>query len=337
MLRGMLASTNFAFSSEPPYVPYPQVIATSVVRSAHQGESHGGVYLVDLAAESFEQVVDWNTTEIEWLGRGHDRGLRGIAFWRGRTYIAASDALLVYDRGFRLEAAFRNRYLRHGHEIARDGATLWLTSTGFDTLLAFDLERQVFSHGWCLRLDTLGQLRRALTPTHVPRPVSFDPTRADGPAPGDTVHLNTVVVDDGEIFCSGTRLAVQMRVTHGNLFPYARIPLRTHNTQPYLDGILMHNTAEDHVLHARRDGTPLERWALPRYDDARLEYSALPADHARQAFGRGLCVTHDGLIIAGSSPSTISVYRHGETEPQRSVQLTMDVRNAIHGLEVYPP
>ena len=36
----------------------PTVIATSVVRSAHQGESHGGVYLVDLeTGETSRKVV----------------------------------------------------------------------------------------------------------------------------------------------------------------------------------------------------------------------------------------------------------------------------------------
>src|SRR5205814_2004977 len=33
----------------------PRVIATSVVRSAHQGESHGGVYLIDLNTNSFSR------------------------------------------------------------------------------------------------------------------------------------------------------------------------------------------------------------------------------------------------------------------------------------------
>ena len=36
----------------------PKVIATSVVRSAHQGESHGGVYLIDLNSGEFEQVIE---------------------------------------------------------------------------------------------------------------------------------------------------------------------------------------------------------------------------------------------------------------------------------------
>jgi len=67
-----------------------------VVRGSQQGESHGGVYLVDFASERAAQVLDWNTMSIDWQGRGWDRGLRGIAFDGEVVYIAASDELFAY-------------------------------------------------------------------------------------------------------------------------------------------------------------------------------------------------------------------------------------------------
>ncbi|MFQ3227411.1 MAG: hypothetical protein ACI8RW_000796, partial [Porticoccaceae bacterium] len=39
---------------------------------------------------------------------------------------------------------------------------------------------------------------------------------------------------------------------------------------------------------------------------------------------------------AGSSPSTISLYNVESKERIAAVNLTMDIRNAIHGLEVWP-
>jgi hypothetical protein len=57
---------------------------------------------------------------------------------------------------------------------------------------------------------------------------------------------------------------------------------------------------------------------------------------ARQAFARGLCVLSDTLIAGGSSPSTITIYDLAANTGVVSVALTMDVRNAIHGLEVWP-
>ena len=57
---------------------------------------------------------------------------------------------------------------------------------------------------------------------------------------------------------------------------------------------------------------------------------------ARQGFGRGLCPLPEGLIAAGSSPSTISIYDFASGDRVSSVNLTMDIRNAIHGLEIWP-
>ena len=55
------------------------LIATSVVRGSNQGESHGGIYLINTDTDEILQPVDWNRMDIDWQGRGWDRGLRGIA------------------------------------------------------------------------------------------------------------------------------------------------------------------------------------------------------------------------------------------------------------------
>jgi hypothetical protein len=39
----------------------PPLIATSVVRGSEQGESHGGIYIVDPGSQSVRQMFDWNT------------------------------------------------------------------------------------------------------------------------------------------------------------------------------------------------------------------------------------------------------------------------------------
>ena len=72
-----------------------RLIATSVVRGSQQGESHGGVFLIDLVSQDVSQVIDWNTMDIDWQGRGADRGLRGIAFFEDTVFIAASDELFA--------------------------------------------------------------------------------------------------------------------------------------------------------------------------------------------------------------------------------------------------
>ncbi len=106
----------------------PRVVVSSVVRSSHQGESHGGVYLVDFRTGDIQQVIDWDDPTISWEGRGADRGLRGIATHQDRVYLAASDEIFVYDTAFQLQGSFRNRYLKHTHEICIADDRLYATS-----------------------------------------------------------------------------------------------------------------------------------------------------------------------------------------------------------------
>ena len=76
---------------------------------------------------------------------------------------------------------------------------------------------------------------------------------------------------------------------------------------------------------------------MPTYDLDELEFNGVDNSKiARQAFGRGLCVINDRLIAAGSSPSTISLYDIKSQQRKALVNLTMDIRNAVHGLEVWP-
>jgi len=42
------------------------------------------------------------------------------------------------------------------------------------------------------------------------------------------------------------------------------------------------------------------------------------------------------LVAVGSSPSTISIFDLANKKRLASVNLSMDIRNAIHGLEVWP-
>ena len=56
-------------------IKLPKLIATSVVRGSQQGGSHGGIYTVDFESPTGEQHVDWNTSKIDFEGRGADRGL----------------------------------------------------------------------------------------------------------------------------------------------------------------------------------------------------------------------------------------------------------------------
>jgi hypothetical protein len=314
----------------------PTVLVSSVVRATDQGESHGGVYLVDLDRGASRQVIDWNDAGISWEGRGADRGLRGIAFHGGRVYLAASDEIFVYDQGFRMLRSFQNRYLKHAHEICVAGGSLFVTSTGFDAVLEFDLATEQWVRGWCLRQGKMHRLTRRVG-LHVAAGFrEFDPGGAGGPEPGDTSHLNMVVSKGGVLYVSGTKTDRIYTISDHRRGVYARIPLGCHNAQPADGGVILNHTPSDRICLLDRDGRPRRAYTLPAYDEASLVYGGMSRDLARPGFGRGLAVLPDGRVVGGCSPATVSLYQADQERPVVSVNLSMDVRNAIHGLAVWP-
>jgi hypothetical protein len=320
----------------------PIVLATSVVRSAHEGESHGGVYLVDLADSSCEEVVRWDYAGISWEGRGSERGLRGIAFYDQLILIASSNEVLVYDRNFHIVDRFQNPYLKHCHEVFRANDLLWLTSTGFDSVLALDLKRGRFTIGYHVTkaFRRSRQARRFdISPRYSIR--QFDPERQDGPSGlrrgrGVFVHLNNVWATEASVLLSGTGLRHIVEVRDGRASRFARIPKGTHNAQPFRSGIILNHTPRNRIAYLSRNGRLRGSFPIKTYDEADLTHSSLQTDHARQGFGRGLCTWNGRLLIGGSSPATVSVFDIDTRERLACINITMDVRNAIHGLEVWP-
>jgi len=310
----------------------PRLIATSVVRGARQGDSHGGIYLIDFAGREVQQLVDWNTSDIDFQGRGWDRGLRGIAFFAGEIYIAASDELFVYDRAFRVQRSFRSSYLKHCHEIFQLNSHLYLTSTACDSILAFDLERQAFI--WALHIALEDEEARG---------TAFDPTGingpggANGPPARNLLHLNNVHADRRGLFVSGMRTGGILHVGNGNVVRrFVDMPVGMHNARPHGDGVLFNDTSADLVRYVGRDGTQ-RVFPVPKYDPAEIEHVELGDEQvARQGFARGLCVIDERRFAAGSSPSTVSLYDLEAGSAIARVNFSMDIRNAIHGLEVWP-
>jgi len=308
----------------------PKLLMTDVIRSTQQGDSHGGAYLVDLESGGFEQVLDWNSVEIDWEGRGMGRGLRGICFVGDEIYIAASDELFVFDRSWNIVRSFKNQFLHHCHEISFDGdRSIYLTSTSFDSVLRFDVRTGEFDRAWWFGVGKSGIVARP-----------YDPSGADGPPLGDNLHLNQVFVHSGVVYVSALRLGVMwtVDVENGRVGTHAMVPSMTHNCQPIGDGlVVMNSTGEDCVVISDRRGKVMKRFEHPRYDESAMSHTGIGDDHARQGFGRGLCVDEDrGLVIVGSSPGTVSGFDRKSGEMVASVNVSMDVRNAPHGLEIWP-
>ena len=307
-------------------VHLPKLIATSVVRGSQQGESHGGVFTVDFESQEGTQHIDWNTEKIDWEGRGADRGLRGIAFDDDEIYIAASDELFVYDRGFQMLRSHKNRSLKHCHEISLAERRLFLTSTGFDSLLSFNLDEREFD--WAFQLQK---------PYDQWGGFVYDPRKDLGPRLVNDFHINMVHVDRSGIYFSGLHTKGLLRLNDKmEVREVCSLPSGVHNARPWKDGIIFNDTASDAVRYVRRDGTEAV-YAIHSYDESSIESAGVDDSKiARQGFGRGLTPFGDRFLAGGSSPSTISLYDIDANQKVGFVNLSMDIRNAIHGLEVWP-
>ncbi len=304
----------------------PRLIATSVVRGSEKGQSHGGVYTIDFSIPQVTQHIDWNTSNIDFTGRGWDRGLRGIAYNQEDVFIAASDELFCYNPDFEVRASYTNRYLKHCHEICKKDNYLFLTSTGYDSLLVFDLVARQFTWGLYISRDGqkwLGQ--------------KFDPESTAGPPPSNNYHINMVHVNQHGIYFSGLNTRAVLKVDgQMNISEVSNLPAGAHNARPFRNGLLFNDTQSDAVRYVARDGAECA-FGVPRYKDSELDFMGVDDSRvARQAFGRGLCVISESLVAAGSSPSTVSIYDLNSRERIAAVNISMDVRNAIHGLEVWP-
>ena len=307
-------------------IKLPKLIATSVVRGSQQGESHGGVFTVDFESREGAQHVDWNTDEIDWEGRGADRGLRGIAFDGDEIYIAASDELFVYDRGFNIIRSHKNRYLKHCHEIVRFDRRLFLTSTGFDSLLVFNLDTREFDWGFHL------QKQYDQWTGH-----TFDPRAETGPRTVNDFHINMVHMDRYGIYIAGLRTRALLHLnSRMEVKEICSLPQGVHNARPWKEGVLFNDTASDAIRYVAMDGTQ-QAYAIHAYDDTMIDNAGIDDSKvARQGFGRGLCPIDDRFIAAGSSPSTITLYDTEQGVKVGFVNLSLDIRNAIHGLELWP-
>jgi hypothetical protein len=213
-----------------------KLVTTSVVRGSHQGESHGGVYLVDLDAREFCWGMHVVTNKFRFQGR------------------------------------------------------------------------------------------------------AFDPRKDEGPLQLNKLHLNNVHCTRGGMYLSGMKTGGMLLFNGREVNMAVELPPGTHNARPFRDGVLFNDTAANVLRYAGRgDGREDRAMAVPTYPaDALLHADMDRSGLARQGFARGLAVLSESVVAGGSSPSTISVYDLAANERLLSVNLTMDVRNAIHGLEVWP-
>ena len=158
-----------------------------------------------------------------------------------------------------------------------------------------------------------------------------------GPRGVNEYHINMVHVDSTGIYFSGLRTNALLHLNKNmQVTEVCSLPAGVHNARPYRGGVLFNDTQSNCVRYADNDGKN-QAFKIVTYDEEKLGFADHDdADELRQGFGRGLCLAGDRFVAGGSSPSTISLYDFDNNQTVGSVNITLDVRNAIFGLEVWP-
>lgn len=170
------------------------------------------------------------------------------------------------------------------------------------------------------------------------KPAGFDPMSEDGPLMANKMHINNVTCNKHGMYISGLRTGGMLHFNGKDINMSVQLPPGTHNAQPFRDGVLFNDTEDDVLRYTGRgEGDEDRALVVPKFDTAELLRMDAADDRvARQGFARGLCVLSDSIVVGGSSPSTVSVYDLAGNERVATITLSRDVRNAIHGLEVWP-
>jgi hypothetical protein len=300
------------------------LIATSVLRGSTSGQSHGAVHLVDMQAGRVAHVVDWKAPGADWTVPGGGRGLRGVAFDGERVFIAASDTLFVFSPAFELLDSFRSPFLHDCHEICSFERRLYLASTGFDSILGFDLDANRFD--WGLHVTESGNGLQG---------APFDPQSTQGPSPGQVLGLNSLWCDPRGMFISGSRSSGLMFFDARRIDRLVTLPHGVQNARPWRDGVLFNDTQ----ANVARFMTPASNqvFQVPVYPDSSLTRLEDPEDkRSRQGFARGLCVVDHSVFAVGSSPATITLHNLDTMKTTHSINFSTDPRHTIQSLAVWP-
>lgn len=301
----------------------PTVLVSSVYRSARSNQSHGGVFMVNLQNNKFKNLL-LAKQDIDLHGRGGERGFRGIAFWKNNIYIGLHDGVQIYNKNFKLLDTIRNKsYLGNVHEICIHKNKLYIVSTMYDAIVSFNLNTKKMVD--CSVIKNAGKSGTFMLHQ-----------KNNSPAKQDSLHLNNVFANDTGVYVCGTNISSLIKIKNGIVSKYCRVLPGTHNCRPLGGDKVICNDTRNGVISITDKGCRVINTAqVPRISKAKMTDIHVKDKIARQPFARGLAFNNN-FIIGGSSPDMISVYDRNTFNLIKKINLSMNIRHCIHGLEIFP-
>lgn len=194
------------------------IYCTTVYRGITQGR-HGILYKVDIETGEYKVLLDYDD-EIDYSGRGGDRGLRGIAKIDNNLYVCTSKSVLKVDLNGNILDRLKHPYLGWLHEIVADDTGFSVVSTMYDSILHYNITK----NDW----DYIVHVNQEGTLQYLPAGAKIEPN--------NLWHLNSI----SEHTISGLKLPFVLP-------DKIQIPSGTHNTR-ILNGKLFYNDTEKNTI-----------------------------------------------------------------------------------------
>ncbi len=300
-----------------------KLLATYEVRGRPLGESHGGLFVIDLANRTAVKKLDWAESRSDLRVLNEDLGMRGVACDADAIYVATSDSLQKYSRDFRPLEAWQNAYLKHCHEMHIHRRRLFIASTGFDSILGFDLDRQAFD--WALHVDARGHLLLGKM---------YDPQAEDGPLLLGKLDISHVHCDANGMYMSGSRTGGMLYWGGREIRMSAELPGGSRNARPFRDGVLFTEHSSGLLRYTGRGEGREDRALRIRESCVGRPERAIDEDSDALAVGaaRGLCVLSDALVAVGSCPASVTIFDLARNEQVFQVTLSKNPNTAVHSV-----
>lgn len=188
------------------------VYCTTVSRGVSQGE-HGALYRIDLDTDEVVKLLTY-LDEIDYSGRGGDRGLRGLILHDDMLYVAAANHVLKVSLNGDVVDKFEHKNLGFLHDIQKTDTGFLVVSTKYDCVMEYCFLKQdwincyyIDEHLIVIKQDPYIQLN-----------------------PKNNWHLNSI----NDFFVSGLRTEGAVNILSNDVFG---APLGIHNwsTHEYND------------------------------------------------------------------------------------------------------
>lgn len=191
---------------------------TTVYRGITQGR-HGILYEVDIETGDYKILLDYND-EIDYSGRGGDRGLRGIAKIDNNLYVCTSKSVLKLDLKGNILDRLDHQYLGWLHEAIADDTGFSVVSTKYDLILHYNINKNIWDN--IVHVNQDGNLQ------YLPNNAKIKPN--------NLWHLNSI----SEYTLSGLRLPFVLPNK-------IQIPYGTHNAR-IINGKMFYNDTERNTI-----------------------------------------------------------------------------------------